>query len=321
MPEIGHAEIKQFAADRVNLPKAKADEHRGQVARLRERLETKIAADPAFDLVKMLHCGSVAKGTALRTVNDLDVAVYVKSGSAPIDDSDLQPWLADRLAEANPNMKPEQFQPQDHCVTVSFAGSGLDVDVAPVLYEGDPDNCGYLVRKHSGDRVLTSVSLHLAFIRKRKDDYGADFKQLVRLTKWWKKTERQNSGADFRFKSFMIELIWAHLADTGTKLSDYPEALSSFFAYLVKTELGDRISFTDNYGKSELPKASGSPIEIFDPVNPTNNVAVNYGVADRDAIVEAASRALDAIGEARFATTKGEAVAAWQDVLGPSFKG
>lgn len=321
MPEVGHREVKQFAVDRVNLSKAKAEEHRTQVNNLRTRLEAKIATDPAFDLVKMLHCGSVAKGTALKTVNDLDVAVYVKSGSAPVADADLQPWLADRLGEANPNMKPSQFEPQDHCVKVSFAGSGLDVDVAPVLYEGDPDNRGYLVRKHTGERVLTSVSLHLAFIRKRKNDYGDDFKQLVRLTKWWKKTERQNSDADFRFKSFMMELIWAHLADTGTNLSDYPEALSSFFAYIVQGELSERMSFTDNYAESELPGSTGRPIEIFDPVNPVNNVAVNYEVADRNAITEAASRALDAIGEARFATTKGEAVSAWQDVLGPSFKG
>lgn len=321
MPEIGHAEVKQFAVDRVNLPKAKANEHRTQVNNLRTRLEAKIATDPAFDLVKMLHCGSVAKGTALKTVNDLDVAVYVKSGAAPVADADLQPWLAERLAEANPNMKSSQFEPQDHCVKVTFAGSGLDVDVAPVLYDGDPDNRGYLVRKHTGDRVLTSVSLHLAFIRKRKNDYGDDFQQLVRLTKWWKKTERQNSDADFRFKSFMIELIWAHLADTGTKLSDYPEALSSFFAYIVKSELIERMSFTDNYAKSELPGPTGRPIEVFDPVNPANNVAVNYEIGDRNAIVEAAGRALDAIGEARFATTNGEAVSAWKDIFGPSFKG
>lgn len=321
MPEIGHAEIKQFAKDRVNLPKGKADEYREQVNRLRDRLEAKIKVDPAFNLVKMLHCGSVAKGTALKTVNDLDVAVYVKSGSAPVDDNELLPWLAERLAEANPNMKASQFEPQDHCVKVSFSGSGLDVDVAPVLYEGDPNNCGYLVHKVTGDRVLTSVSLHLSFIRKRKDDYGDDFKQLVRLTKWWKRTERQNSGDDFRFKSFMIELIWAHLADGGLSMSDYPEALRAFFVYLVKTGLSERIYFADNYVASELPAVSGRPIEVFDPVNPNNNVAINYEASERDTIVEAAHRALDAIGEAQFATTKGEAVLAWRDVLGPSFEG
>ena len=77
MAEIGHNEVKRFAAERVNLPKENADEYRAQVKRLRDRLTTKIDADPSFDLVKMLHSGSVAKGTALKTVNDLDVAVYV----------------------------------------------------------------------------------------------------------------------------------------------------------------------------------------------------------------------------------------------------
>src|SRR5712692_9090607 len=107
MSEITHDNIAQFAAERINLPKAIAHKHRKQVNLLRERLEAKINEDPAFDLVKMLHAGSVAKGTALRTVNDLDVAVYVKTGDAPKADSQLIPWLAERLAEANPNMKPD----------------------------------------------------------------------------------------------------------------------------------------------------------------------------------------------------------------------
>ncbi len=320
MAAIGHAEVEAFCASRVNLPKATADKHRAQVKALRERLEKKIDDDPSFDLVKMLHAGSVAKGTALRTVNDLDVAVYVEAGSAPKSDADLQPWLAERLREANPNMAAEQFVPQDHCVKVSFKGSGLDVDVVPVLYEGDPNDCGYLVRKNSGQRVMTSIPRHLEFIRARKKKYGDDFKQCIRLTKWWKNVVAKDDP-DFRFKSFMIELLWARLADAGFTLSDYPEALEQFFTYIVKTELRDRISFTDYYTASKLPGPTGNPVEVFDPVNPENNVAVNYTDEGRKRIVSAARAALDALGEARFATTKGEAVECWQDVLGPSFQG
>lgn len=87
MSKITHTDITQFAADRVNLPKDIADRHRKQVNSLRQKLEQKIEDDNAFDLVKMLHAGSVAKGTALRTVNDLDVAIYVKAGEAPTEDS------------------------------------------------------------------------------------------------------------------------------------------------------------------------------------------------------------------------------------------
>jgi len=97
---IGHNEIKAFAEDRVNLPSVTAKKHRDQVKVLRERLERKIDADPAYGLVKMLHAGSVAKGTALRNVHDLDTAVYVKAAAAPTgSDKQLTSWLADRLFE------------------------------------------------------------------------------------------------------------------------------------------------------------------------------------------------------------------------------
>lgn len=320
MSAITHIEVAAFAVDRVNLPRDTARKYRAQVQALRDRLNAKIKADPAFDLVKMLHSGSVAKGTALRNVNDLDVAVYVKAGAAPAADTELIPWLAARLREANPNMASDQFEPQDHCVTVSFRGSGLDVDVVPVLYEGDENDCGYLVRKYTGQRVLTSIPRHLEFIRTRKATYGDDFNQLIRLTKWWKRIEASRD-ADFRFKSFMIELLWAHLADGGLSLKDYPEALEAFFAHVVKTELTGQIAFTDYFPAEDFPTRSGSAVEVLDPVNLDNNVGSRYTDGDRRRLVTAAHNALDAIVDARFATTKGDAVSCWQDVLGTGFRG
>ena len=69
---VSHAEIARFAQDRVNLPKDKADEFRAQAKRLRERLETYLGEHPDFTLKKMLLAGSLAKGTALRSLNDID---------------------------------------------------------------------------------------------------------------------------------------------------------------------------------------------------------------------------------------------------------
>ncbi len=321
MASVSHNDIKAFAEDRVNLPVENAKAHRGQVNGLRDRLERKIAADPAYGLVKMLHAGSVAKGTALRNVHDLDAAVYVKVAAAPEgSDGQLVHWLADRLYEANTNMSRDQFVENMHCVTVSFKGSGLDVDVVPVLYEGGEDDRGYLVRKHTGDRVLTSITLHLRFLRSRKTTYGPGFAELIRLTKWWKRVVTARDE-DFRFKSFMIELLWAHLADGGAALADYPAALERFFAYIVKGEFDDQVAFTDFCAPSELPARSGAAVEVLDPVNPDNNVGVLYNSSDRDRIVAAATKALDAITEARFAPTKGRAIECWQYVLGPTFKG
>ena len=322
MAYIGHSEIKAFAEERVNLPAETAAKHRAQVTALRERLEVKIAADPAYGLVKMLHAGSVAKGTALRKVKDLDTAVYVKTAAAPVGpDTDLVIWLAQRLYEANTNMDREQFVENPHCVTVAFRGTGLDVDVVPVLYEGEPDDRGYLVRKHTGERKLTSITLHLRFIRERKTRYGGDFAQLIRLTKWWKRVVDDADRDGFRFKSFMIELLWAHLADGGLALGDYTVALERFFAHIVTGNLADQVSFTDFYPAADVPPRSHKAIEVLDPVNPANNVASLYEPTDRDRIVTAAHRALDALSEARWAPTKGRAVECWQTVLGPTFAG
>lgn len=214
----------------------------------------------------------------------------------------------------------DQFEENPHCVTVNFKGSGLNVDVVPVLYEDEPDGRGYLVRKITGERVLTSIPLHLEFIRSRKKKYGPDFAQLIRLSKWWKRTVF-SSDPKFRFKSFMIELLWAHLADGGLALVDYPTALEEFFTYIVTTELTNRVAFTDYIKSQDIPARSTAAVEVLDPVNPGNNVAALYDDGDRIRIVDAAQDALDALADARFATTKGRALEDWRSVLGPSFGG
>lgn len=317
--KVDHADIALFADEKVNLKGEDVKAHREQVRRLRDKLAEYIDAHPAFDLVKMLNSGSVAKGTALKTINDMDVAVYVEPSNAPGDEKTLLQWLTDRLRDAyGDTMKPDQFVPQHHCVRVQFRGSGLDVDVAPVLYEGAADDRGYLITKDAGTRVLTSIPLHLEFIRARKDSYPKHFRQLVRLVKWWKRIyarEHQN----FKFKSFMIELVLAHLFDKGFAADDYSKALLDFFAYIRRTGLKERIIFEDYYALADVP-ASTDPIQIYDPVNPENNVASQYTEADRKALVEAAEDAADAIAFARRATTKTDAVARWQMVLGPSFQ-
>ncbi|XVQ86420.1 CBASS oligonucleotide cyclase [Microbispora siamensis] len=324
MPDwnVLHADLAAFADRVVNLPREIAKEKRKQVNTLRERLTVHIAKNPGFSLVKMLHAGSVAKGTALRTFNDFDVAVYVRKDDAPNDEAELIAWIADRLRQAYAGLiDPSQIEPGTHCVTITFKSSGTKVDVVPVLYEGDPDDCGYLIAKDTGDRLLTSVRRHLDFVRRRKNDCPDDWAQVVRFVKWWAREQKLRDN-DFRFKSFMAELICAHLLDEDVvTFDDYTVALEGFFDYLVRTELTERIAFTDYYANSALPKSRIGTIEIFDPVNPDNNVARLYESVDQKRIVQAAEAALDAITEARYATTKAQAVECWQVVLGSRFKG
>jgi tRNA nucleotidyltransferase (CCA-adding enzyme) len=323
MPDshVQHADVKSFAENKVNLKQEDAEEYRGQVRRLREKLGKFIDEHPDVGLVKMLLSGSLAKSTALKTLNDIDVAIYVDAGKAPQAESDLLDWLAEKLRKAYPQMAPSQISPGNHCVRISFSGSGLDVDVVPVYYEGDENDKGYLYSRDTGERVLTSIPMHVGFVKTRADRFPTHYRQLIRLAKWWSRYQKQGNDG-FRCKSFLTEMLMAHVVDTeaGVTPSDYPSALEKYFAYIVKSQLKSQISFTDYYKKSAVPSRGSAPIEIIDPVNVDNNVARDYSEQDRRTLVDAAEEALDRISEARFATTKGRAEECWQDVLGPTFQ-
>ena len=117
----------------------------------------------------MLLSGSLAKGTSLRSLNDIDVACYISGAEAPHEVRALLDYLAERLRKAFANFSPDQVKPQTYSVTVSFRGSGLDVDVLPILYDGDPQWYGDLVSQDDGHLLKTSIPLHLDFHAKAEN--------------------------------------------------------------------------------------------------------------------------------------------------------
>ena len=315
---VDHGDIARLAQEKVNLPKDKADEYRAQARRLREKLDGYLEEHPDFALKKMLLSGSLAKGTALRSLNDIDVACYISGVDAPSDVPKLLDYLAERLRKAFPNFSPDQVTPQTYSVKVSFRGSGLDVDVVPILYDGNSEWYGNLVSQDDGSFLKTSIPLHLQFTRSRKQGHDLDFAQTVRLVKYWARNmKREREG--FRLKSFMVELILAHLSDQGLAFSDYPEALQHFFTYVARSNLRQRIVFGDYYKQAVVGSFAGS-VQIIDPVNALNNVSQRYTDEQADAIVEAALDAGDAIDAALAAPTKQETVYYWQKVFGSSFQ-
>lgn len=314
---VSHTDISNWAIDKVNLPKDKATEYREQANRLRDKVQNYLAEHPDFTLRKMLLSGSLAKGTALRSLNDIDVACYISGADAPQDIASLLEYLAERLRKAFPNFTPDQVKPQTYSVTVSFKGSGLDVDIVPVLYYDDPDWYGKLVSQHDGSFLETCIPRHLEFIRKRKAKNQVHFAQVIRLLKYWVRNQKQENET-FKFKSFMVELIVAKLADDGLDFSDYPEAMQHFFTYLAKSDLKEMIVFNDYYSVSEA-KGHNEPIRIIDPVNSKNNASKLYTNQQTQTIVEAALNAGDAIDSALKATTKEKTIYYWQKVFGPTF--
>jgi hypothetical protein len=329
-PHVDHKALAVHAADKVNVPQEEAKKRRNQVNHLRERLEVHIAAQPDYDLVKLRASGSTAKHTAIKRRksegSDADVAAYVRAssvGGLDVDEADLLNWLLDRCMEVYGKTKvAEDFHISDHAVGITLHGTGLKIDVAPVLYEGEPDDKGYLVTR-DGTRVLTSVTQHLDFIGRRKKLAGPGYTELIRLLKAWIRESKRND-TQLRCKSFLIELIVAHLWDGGwhgkpLQVSDYPRAFEQVLAYIVNTELRSPIVFTDFYTADKITE-SAAAVQVWDPVNPDNNIVDGYTELDRSRLVETAKVAFEEISWAALTPTKGDAVAAWRTLFGPSFE-
>jgi tRNA nucleotidyltransferase (CCA-adding enzyme) len=328
---VDHATLARHAKNKVNVPSEAAKERRRQVNYLRSRLETHIAAHPGYDLVKLRASGSTAKHTAIQRRrgegSDADVAAYVRAasvGGTDADESGLLEWLRDRCVEVYGATKDaEDFVISEHAVGITLRGSGLKIDVAPVLYEGEPDDYGHLITRQN-DRVLTSVTLHLTFIRTRRDAAGPNYRELIRLLKAWIR-EAKRTDSDLRCKSFLLELIVAHLWDHGWNgeplaVDNYPRAFEQVLGYIALTGLRTPVIFTDFHAKTAVTP-DGRPIQVWDPVNPANNVARTYTDADGQRLVKTATTALEAITWAAMARTKGDANDAWRNVLGQGFEG
>lgn len=311
MQGVTSDDIATFLDDRVNLKRDDVTAYRDQIRHLRERLTIYVNEHPDFGLIKMLHFGSLAKATAISTLREVDVAVYLRPERLASQElHSVLSTVRDLLIQVYPQMETSQFVIDPPAVTINFRTSGLRVDVVPVIPNGKPDDRGQLALTYP-EWVETSIPLHLEFIRQRAGRHPR-FRELVRLTKWWRQ-ER-----DVPVQSFLIELLWAHLFDVGVVPDDFQEAMLVFFAYIERTRMEERIVFADNYRPSEV-KPLNDLVQVIDPVTPTNNVAAGVTRADRDAILRAAEAALDDVAAGSSSYSKGRGVACYQRVFGSAF--
>lgn len=315
---ITHDDIVRFADLRVNLKRENANKLREQAKGLRDKLDTYIREHPDFALKRMMLSGSLAKSTSLASTSDIDVALYVSNADAPGID-DLADWIVQKLRGAYPNKDPNDIQPQRYSACIHYRGTGLDVDVVPILYDGDKNWDGDLVSKSDGSKMMANIPRQLEFFANRKSKAGShNYRQVVRLLKYWSKREKAESES-FRCKSFLVELLIAKLFDNNLiNVDDYPSAMCQFFDAIASGLLRSRIAFNDYYALSTIP-VSDALVKVIDPVNKANNVTADYQTHNLDAIEQAALKAADAIVAAEDAPTKQEALSYWRQVFGNSF--
>lgn len=304
-------DLRAFLKERVNLPPERLDSVNRTINHLKAQLQRHISENEDFALVEILNSGSVEKKTAITPLNDVDVAIVLRWDELPDDDREsLLERVMELLIELYASKPREDFSPGRHAVRIRFREKNLSVDVVPLIPNPEDSDFGLLSTRDSDEWVLTSIPRHLKFIRDRIREHP-NYLDLVRLTKWWRK-ER-----GVHFKSFLIELLWAHLLDEKVvEGNDLGEALLGFFGYIVRTGLRDPIHFRGQ----EIPESVTGPVRVLDPVNATNNVAARIDEGRREELVAACREAFEALAAAQTAPTAAVARDYYQRVFGPGFR-
>lgn len=309
---LNNTEIRYYDGNVLRLPAEKRTAYHQQVDRLISELSKKLKDQNKLTITKVVKAGSFAKFTILRQTTedpvDVDVVFYISGRDADHETlSSLNQLIFDALITLYPNKSVEDFEIQRKAATVTFVGSGLSVDIVPVIEDPKNANYGWQFDIHDGTRVQTCAPCQIKFVRDRKN-VDPDFRTLVRLGKKWRNRIELKP-----LKSFAIELIMAHVLATNGKEGSIEKRFRDFLQYIAQSELKEVITFPEN---GTVTTIFSDPVVILDPVCNTNNVASRISEGERKEIVAAA---LNAWETAHFASTEDD-LDLWKELFGPRFK-
>jgi hypothetical protein len=309
---LTNTQLQYYDTNVLRLPADKRKLYHDQVDRLIAGLSRSIHRNTAIKITRVVKAGSFAKFTILRKTAtdplDVDIVFYISGRS--IDSETLQTLndlVYDLLIKIYPTKAVDDFQIQRKATTVSFVGTGISVDVVPVIEDATRFGYGWQFDIHDGSSMQTCAPCQIQFVRTRKAQ-DKDFRALVRLAKKWRTIAELKP-----LKSFAIELIMAYLLDKEGNGGSIEQRLRRFLLYIAQSGLNEVISFPEN----KLPLSSFSdPVIIIDPASSSNNVAARISDAERQQIVAAA---LEAWETANLASAD-DNHEVWKELFGPRFK-
>lgn len=309
--KLSDKELGAYVAGKLALPGDERKEFRNQVGRLLDKLDDVLASDGSYKIVKFRRAGSLEKGTSNRPRAgkpvDADVGVYFA-----IDDPDdfdiaaLQELIKKLLTAAYPQKSPDDFEEGGRTFGVVFKGSGLEVDLVPIVALDAAADYG-LQYSRTGACVKTSVKAHIDHYRDHaaRDPLLAPLLRLVKRWRYW----QELTG----IQSFHLELILSYLVDRNAPAVGLEEGLRRFFLFVAR-DLGRGVAFNG----ADASTFTDSVV-IVDPANAENNVAARIQAEECDEFVAAAKDALATITQAQGLPGKGETVAAWKQLFGENF--
>lgn len=283
---LNNTEIRFYDSNVLRLPDDKRKEYHEQVDRLIKALSKSIHDQSEIKITRVVKAGSFAKFTILRNTSanpvDVDVVFYISERSVNAETlASLNELIYNALIKLYPNKSVEDFEIQRKAATVTFKGSGISVDIVPVIEDASNSGFGWQYDVHDDVKIHTCAPCQIKFVRDRKD-LDRDFRTLVRLAKKWR-----NHVELSHLKSFAIELIMAHVLSINGADGTIEKRFRDFLLYIAQSELKEVISFPEN--KGALP-IFDSPVVIHDPVCNDNNVASRITEEERVEIVKEAKR-------------------------------
>lgn len=309
---LTNTELRSYDSNVLRLPADKRAEYHAQVDRLIEELSRSLRDQTEIKITKVVKAGSFAKFTILRKTSadpvDVDVVFYISGKSINQETlQSLNDTIHKLLLKIYPTKSVEDFEIQRKAATVSFVGSGLSVDIVPVIEDETRPGYGWQFDLQDGSKIQTCAPCQIQFVRDRKE-VDSDFRTLVRMAKRWR-----NHAELTPLKSFTIELIMAYVLDRQGAAGSIEQRFRRFLLFIAQSELKTTISFPENTPPHGV---FTDPVVILDPVYSLNNVASRISEDERKQIVSAALSAWEA---ANFASAENDNEV-WKELFGPRFK-
>ena len=310
---LTNTNLQYYDSNVLSLSAAKRTEYHTQVNNLIKKLSTEITDQSELRILRVVKAGSFAKYTILNKTNedriDVDLVFYIDDENHNSDSfKELIELIQELLIKIYPTKSVEDFEIQTRATSISFVGSGLDVDVVPVIQDSDSLDHGWQYDINTGSKSLTCAPCHIKFVQNRKDE-DKHYRTLVRMAKRWK-----NRAKPKGLKSFHIELILASIQDNRGPTVNIEERFRAFLLYIAQSNLQERIDFKENSLETQI--SFYDPVVIVDPANHQNNVASRITDSERKEIVEKAKEAWEL---ANYASTTGD-LKLWKELFGSTFK-
>jgi hypothetical protein len=288
-----HKRLSTFV-DWIKPDSTKRQEIKDQADKIREKIKNK-AMEKGITIKSTPYGGSFASKCGLRRhfrgnseIEGLDVDLLFVTAEKTENSWSLNSLLDDFYKIVDSCYPDSEKKKTKSSIKLKF-NSNLNFDIVPLL-EGHDDESQILIRSN-GEKIETSVSKHVNFIKSRtsksQEESGrVNFNECLRLLKWWRETQANDSmflGGDDSPPSFLINLLAAHAFDQVGLEMTYGETMAKWFGFLASTVRNESpVLFTDyNNPTEELYKWT-----VMDPVNTENNIVKSWSSVKKSELAD-----------------------------------